>query len=307
MRFSPLFLAIFLVAGSSAFPRLLGTLDSELTVVPLFTKPAVSTGRLVVMEEGLAVLRAQDKPFAIISAVGPTRTGKSTILGRTFFNGEKHNPFQVGSGVTSYTGGVWITSRPVEMETAHGTLRVLFIDTEGFGGIGSITSNTYEANLFGVVYLLSSAIIYNTMFPVDASTVASLNAHSTHALHMLQALKEGGGEGVKRRKPRLIWAVQSFNMFNLANDAMEAGDLLSTLRNTSKAASKPALHAVLGEAASSSSAWLVEHLFEQQKLVPVRRPHTSDDVVANLAKYDNSKLSKDYMADVEDLRVATTR
>ena len=47
---------------------------------------------------------------------------------------------------------------------------------------GGRTSRTYEANLFGVVYLLSSALIFNTMFPIDASSVAAINTHCNHAL-----------------------------------------------------------------------------------------------------------------------------
>jgi len=276
--------------------------DQGWHAVPLFRKPAVSTGQLELVEEGLNVLRAQTEPFAIVSAVGPTRTGKSSILGRAFFRGEHENIFEVGSGVTSHTGGVWIASQPVEVKVADGsTLRVLFIDTEGFSGVGGITSKTYEANLFGLVYLLSSVVIFNTMFPVDASTVASLNAHASHALSMLQALTDSG-QLVQKAKPRLVWSIQSFNIYNLHNSGMAATDLLAALRNASRASG--AGIAVLGGEAASSSTWLVERLFEQQELVTVRRPHASDEVVANLAKYNSTILSADYLHDADQVRAA---
>jgi len=298
-------ITILLASPSSAFAGLQD--DLGLRAVLLFRKPAVSTGRLEVVEEGMNVLRAQKEPFCIVSAVGPTRTGKSSMLGRAFFReSEQETLFQVGSGVTSFTGGVWISSRPLEVATASGTLRVLFIDTEGFSGVGSITSKTYEANLFGIVYLLSSVLIFNTMFPVDASTVSSLNAHANHALQMLQALKESGQE-VRRTRPRLIWSVQSFNIYNLHNSGMGADDLLSSLRNASQPSSSESALAVLGEAGSSASVWLVERLFEEQQLIPVRRPHHSDEVVANLAKYNSSMLSPDYLQDLEHLRLASMR
>ena len=51
-------------------------------------------------------------------------------------------------------------------------MRAFLVDTEGFSGVGSLTSRTYEANMFGITYLLSSAVVYNSMFPVDASTVS---------------------------------------------------------------------------------------------------------------------------------------
>ena len=305
-------LALLLAPTISAFggvgesSAVLNLDESQLRAVPLFGKPEVSTGRLLVMEEGLAVLRAQREPFAIVSAVGPTRTGKSSVLGRAFFRGDHENIFQPGSGVTSFTSGAWITNRPLEVETADGPIRVLFIDTEGFSGVGGITSRTYEANLFGIVYLMSSAVIFNSMFPVDASTAASLNAHASHALQMLQALKDGKSS-VRRKRPRLIWSVQGFNVYNLRNSGMEPEDLLSALRNASKPTGHVHGSEVLGDVATSASAWLVETLFEDQQLVPVRRPHQSDEIVANLGKYESSLLSKEYVHDVDHLREATTR
>ena len=130
--------------------------------VQLFRKPSLSTGQLEVVQEGLDALRAQTLPFAIVSAVGPTRTGKSSILGRTFLRGPAENLFEVGGGVTSHTGGVWMTSEPVVLTPEGGgdPIRVFIIDTEGFGGVGGLTSRTYEANLFGITYLLSSALIF---------------------------------------------------------------------------------------------------------------------------------------------------
>lgn len=53
----------------------------------LFKKPEDSTGQLELMEEGLEVFRKQKEPFAVVSVVGPTRTGKSSLLGRSFLQG----------------------------------------------------------------------------------------------------------------------------------------------------------------------------------------------------------------------------
>ena len=157
-------------------------------VVMLFRKPEVSTGRLILVQEGLDVLRAQVEPFAIVSAVGPTRTGKSSVLGRAFLRGASENVFEIGDGVTSHTGGVWITTKPIIVQGSEGPLRTFLIDTEGFSGVGSLTSRTYEANLFGLTYLMSSAVIFNSMFPVDTSTVASMNGHCNHVRYTHSSL-----------------------------------------------------------------------------------------------------------------------
>lgn len=152
------------------------TVSDPLRAVLLFRKSETDTGQLQVEQEGLAVLQSQRSPFAIVSAVGPTRTGKSTILGRAFLRGVAENVFKIGDGVTSYTGGVWITNKPILVTGSDGRpLRVLLIDTEGFNGVGGVTSRAYESNLFGIIQLISSRVIFNSMFPVDASTVQQLN------------------------------------------------------------------------------------------------------------------------------------
>ena len=88
--------------------------------VQLFRKPDLSTGQLIPVEEGMSVLRSQTQPFSIIAAVGPTRTGKSSILGRAFLRGEHENLFETGNGIQSHTGGVWIASEPVMLTPPNG-------------------------------------------------------------------------------------------------------------------------------------------------------------------------------------------
>ena len=120
----------------------------------------------------------------------------------------------------------------------------------------------------------------------------------------------------RRLMPRLVWTVQSFNMFNLHNSKMSIDDLLSDLKNTSRgdanaAAGKgstiksTAASAVLGGRASdATSMFVLESLFKTVQLLPVRRPHTDDEVVANLAAYPSKRLSSEYLADADSLREA---
>ena len=62
-------------------------------------------------------------------------------------------------------GGIWISSKPILYHPPSGgkPLRVFLVDTEGFSGVGLMTSRTYEANLFGMVYLMASAVVFNSM------------------------------------------------------------------------------------------------------------------------------------------------
>ena len=244
-----------------------------LRAVNLFDKS--SSGQLVLVKEGLDVLRSQTEPFAIISALGPTRTGKSTILGRAFLRGRHENLFRIGSGVTSFTGGVQITSEPIRFSIGVGRppLRAFLVDTEGFSGVGSVTSRSYEAHLFAIIYLLSNAVIFNSMFPVDSSTASFMSQQSVRSLQMLKSLHEADIP-FQRRLPRFIWCVQSFNMHNLQNTGISAAQLFSHVKNSSSTtpSDTPAIASLLrSSGSSSSSAGLVEQLFESPTLVPVRR------------------------------------
>lgn len=317
-------LTFLLLSGTSAAPasQLIpgaGLTPPPLKAVQLFKKPDMATGQLVPVKEGLDVLRAQREPFAIISAVGPTRTGKSSILGRAFMRGEHENLFEIGGGVQSYTGGVWITSSPVELRPPGGgkPVKAFLIDTEGFSGVGGLTSRTYEANLFGIIYLLSSAVIFNSMYPVDASMVERMNQYGKRTLDVVAELNDYNVAN-KRLMPKLLWTVQSFNLFNLQNSKMTIDQLLSDLKNTSRgeggaaggSAGKGAASikstsasALLGGRASeATSMFVLESLFREVQLLPVRRPHGEDEIVANLAKYPSSRLNADYLSDAERLK-----
>ena len=106
-------------------------------------------------------------------------------------------------------------------------------------------------------------------------------------------------------------------MHNLANSGIAPDELLAKLRNTStySQASQAAFGAALPQQ------WLLDSLFRSVQLLPVRRPHASDEVrlpsqpalddaarsltdawpvmqvVANLDKYEATTLSTEYLSD----------
>ena len=77
------FLALLLVPMGAAFKL---DVPSDLRPVQLVRKPKHSQGMLELTDEGIAIIQNLTAPFAIVSAVGPTRTGKSSLLGRAFLN-----------------------------------------------------------------------------------------------------------------------------------------------------------------------------------------------------------------------------
>jgi len=99
--------------------------------------------------------------------------------------------FEIGTGVHSHTSGIWITSKPVMLDIpGKGKMPTILIDTEGFHGVQMLTSQTYESNLFALTHLLSSSMVFNTMYPADAADMNELKGYSSmcHAMQQTLAL-----------------------------------------------------------------------------------------------------------------------
>ena len=124
-----------------------------------------------------------------------------TLAHIAFLRGSDENAFEIGGGVVSHTSGAHISSQPILLSVDDGgaPLPVFLVDTEGFSGIGGRTSRTYaphtharqtrarisclalpcwlkasrtdcvaqryEANLFGIISLMTSVLIFNTVSP----------------------------------------------------------------------------------------------------------------------------------------------
>ena len=263
----------------------------DLKPIQLVRKPKHSQGQLEVTDEGIGILQNLTAPFAIISAVGPTRTGKSSLLGRAFLNSPDF--FEVGTGVHSHTTGIWMTNKPVSVKIKGvGHVQVLVVDTEGFHGVQERTSRTYENNLFALSYLLSSVLIYNSAYPVDSHHIDEIKGYAKTATETHASL-ERQGVHVTRNRPDLLWAVQNFNFYNLNNSGMTGESLMGNLTDTQ----------MLGSLGMAD-----EHLenlhgmFRSKSMAPIHRPHDDDEVLANLGAHDDAELRAEYTADLKRLR-----
>lgn len=167
--------------------------------------------------EGASILRDAPRPFCIVSIVGPTRTGKSALIGRCFATPAS---FEVGGDLFSKTSGVWISDRPRMMRVGEGadarTVAVYVLDTEGFHGVLQRTTRSFEANMFAAVCLMSSVVIYNSRAPLDAKDVERLRTFATTTAMVVEELAAHGlGDVAQLQQPSLIWAVQNINFRHL--------------------------------------------------------------------------------------------
>jgi hypothetical protein len=130
-----------------------------------------------------------------------------------------------------------------------------------------------------------------------------IEAHCRHALLVLQELKDANINVDKDSKPTLIWAVQNFNFFNLKNSHISETELLSMLQATSEAtfADKKQAQVIFG-GSSGPNQQMLNMLFKDIRLVPVRRPSMDDEVVANLKDHDSQELSEDYLSDLKRVK-----
>ncbi|KAK3285099.1 hypothetical protein CYMTET_7280 [Cymbomonas tetramitiformis] len=273
----------------AAPPKLI--VPNDVSPIQLVRKPENSQGQLELTEEGVDVLMNLTAPFAMVAAVGPTRTGKSSLLGRAFLS--MPEIFEIGTGVHSHTTGIWITNKPVIIPTKrYGRLSVIFVDTEGFHGVQEKTSKTYENNLFAVSYLLSSTLIYNSAYPMDSHHVDELKGYSKTATNMAKTL-EASGVHINRNPPDLLWVVQNFNFYNLNNSGMSGDDLLGNLTDST-------MLSTLGMADESLDN--LHGMFRTKALAPIHRPHNDDKVLANLGKHDDVELKREYIRDIRRLR-----
>ena len=145
---------------------------------------------------------------------------------------------------------------------------------------------------------------------MDASTVNMLNRFASHAVAVLRELNMRGTV-VSRRPPSMLWVVQNFNSFNLANSQMSVEQLHEMLQASGGGGEAdslpPAAAKLLGGPGRGMRRGLLASLFASQHLLPVRRPHSSDEVVANLHKHASAELRADYLSDASKLQELATR
>ncbi|KAJ3153423.1 hypothetical protein HDU86_005253 [Geranomyces michiganensis] len=243
--------------------------------------------RLALTAEGQAFLESLPAPFAIISAVGPTRTGKSFLLnqlsdvrfGSNITGATAASPFAVGSGVVSHTHGLWIWPESV---TRQNGIPIYLVDSEGLHGVESVQSSAYEVELFVHATMLSSSLIYNTWAPMDAADVRTLKSLTAFArLFMMDVAaaaenteSKNGNELLAANpgsvdSPTLHWVVQNFNKHALNRANWTPAEFLDQLIRKD---------AFLENAEVDLQ--FLHQQFRSLELVPLSRPSDDDSIMA---------------------------
>ena len=114
----------------------------------------VKRDKLVPCDTALELLETIDKPVAVLSIAGPTRTGKSYILSRFLGDPEA---FELGHTARAHTKGIWMSTSVLDCSEYC----ILLLDTEGIDSVADQASN--DAKILVSTLLLSSYFIYNSL------------------------------------------------------------------------------------------------------------------------------------------------
>ena len=114
----------------------------------------VTRNKVIAVELALELLSGINKPVAVLSIAGPTRSGKSYFLSRLLGS---HDAFQLGHTFDPQTFGIWMGTTALECDDYV----IVLLDTEGIDGVLATAAN--DAQLLVLTLLLSSYFIYNSL------------------------------------------------------------------------------------------------------------------------------------------------
>ncbi|EGG23654.1 guanylate binding protein 1 [Cavenderia fasciculata] len=127
----------------------------------------VERTHLVLNPRAASIIQQIQGPLAIVSVIGPYRSGKSYILNR-MMSKKLSRGFALGHTMESCTLGVWMWGAPFKHPIIHpdGTeeeVTVILLDTEGLGSTSKSTTVECDNQILSLSMLLSSNVVYNSV------------------------------------------------------------------------------------------------------------------------------------------------
>lgn len=192
--------------------------DSQLASFPEKPLPFITfnqdTNKLSIDSEALEFIASISHPVAIVAIAGLYRTGKSSLLNWLL---NPKETFPVASSIERCTHGIWLYKSPYMWTTSkQETMAVLFLDTEGLGGLKASQDN--DIRIFSLTALLSSKLIYNSQGSIDEKAVHGLSFIANLAKHIrLDANKPHTSDSDDMMHlhsifPSFLWLLRDFTL-----------------------------------------------------------------------------------------------
>jgi len=273
--------------------------NSEIPINKPFqvVRPTANHSSMLPVIEGLQMLARHDSQIAVVSVVGPYHSGKSFLLNA--LAGEM-GVFQVGRRTNPETMGIWLCRTNL---TASDGSEVFLMDSEGFFGPG--VDESYDAKIFTIASLLGGHLVYNTVKVIDqqAATLLELLARRAQLFRTRSAAEPSSAEAPEflsvRNFPPLTWVVEDFVQEMPEQHRSSEDPATAWLRSYLSKANTSSHDDTVG---AGDGDHLLSRLYSALKVHTLFLPATEKQQLQDLSKVDWEDLTKEFKAELLDLR-----
>ena len=167
-------------------------------------KTARKDTRFKLVEDALMLLRAIDKPLAVLSICGPYRSGKSYFISRVL---GRPGAFKLGHSMQACTRGIWMATTVLECQE----FATVLLDTEGIDAVGA--SETMAMSLLTLSTLLSSFLIYNSKKVPQKVDLTKMKCFTQMSTSLLAQIGESTtAKAMKSFFPHFLWLLRDVSL-----------------------------------------------------------------------------------------------
>ena len=250
------------------------------------------TGDVSLNENAVAIIKAIQSPFSVMTVCGLYRTGKSYLLNNIVLSGE--GKFPVGNTTRACTRGLLMWNRPIEVEDeiTGETIRALIIDTEG---LAATTANVnQDSKIFCMALLFSTIFVYNSVGTIDESAINNL--------HLITKLASSvqGKDGSIAQKLDFMWVVRDFSLqpVNDSGAPIPPSEYLeNALKTTKQSRAKNSRSNKQNDIRKS-----LKTVFPKRDCVTLVRPCVQESDLQQLQNLPQSCLRDEFVCQIQTLR-----
>ena len=266
--------------------------DSGGEVIPLIT---CEKGTYRANPEAIEWLEEQTthaQNLCVCAIAGKYRTGKSFLMNR-IMNAPPGRGFGVGDTVNACTKGLWLYKHMFRTpETPTSPARsIIFVDTEGIASLDA--DDDHDVRIFTLALLLSSAFVYNSMGPIDETSLQTLSL-MTRISSLVDTTSDVGTRSTKLSDlfPQFIWVMRDMALRLETPDGrpLTASEYL-----------EQSLHDSSGGSDKASVRGCILDFFPSRIAYAFARPANDDSQMQNM-EHNSSCLNAKFRSQLEALR-----
>ena len=194
--------------------------------------------------------------------------------------------------------GLWLWTKTLEAENPeHEGLKVLLIDTEGFGGVDENVNHDSRIFLFSL--LLSSFFIYNSVGNIDEQALNSLSLiiNLAKEIQIKSHSSDAEKEDPANYFPSFLWIVRDFalKMVDSNGVAITPKDYLERALELQKGVS---------DAIESKNRIrrLFKHFFKDRECVTLVRPIENEKDLQKINTMEDTQLREEFIDQIRQAR-----